>query len=94
MGNQIGIATKVDEATASHRHFARVCFEVDLDKPLVPCVRLMGRIQHVKYGGLHVICFRYSQYGHQNKHCTIVKPSIGTQSRRRHLLLGWGPGIC
>lgn len=51
MGNQIGKETKVDEATASisHRRFARVCVEVDLDKLLVPCVRVMCRVCRPSY---------------------------------------------
>ncbi|KAI5650238.1 hypothetical protein M9H77_36243 [Catharanthus roseus] len=56
MGNQIGTTTKVDEATASvlHGRFGRFYVEIDVNKPLIPCVRLMGRVQRVEYEGLHV----------------------------------------
>lgn len=65
MGNQIGTTTKVDEATASvlHGRFGRFYVEIDVNKPLIPCVRLMGRVQRVEYEGLHVICFNCGQYG-------------------------------
>lgn len=33
----------------------------------------MGRIQGVKYEGLHIICFHCGQYGHRNKSCPHVK---------------------
>lgn len=75
MSNQIGRATEVDEAAAAVSCcFARVYAKVDLDKPLVPCVQLIGRVQRVEYEGLHIICFRCDQYGHQNETCTRVKP--------------------
>ncbi|KAI5680550.1 hypothetical protein M9H77_01777 [Catharanthus roseus] len=39
MGNQLGKATKVDRTTTTvlRGQFARVCVEVDFNKPLIPC---------------------------------------------------------
>lgn len=56
-GNQIDRAIKVDDATASVARgcFARVCVEIDFNKPLLLSVRLMGRVQRVEYECLHVI---------------------------------------
>lgn len=47
--------------------------EINFNKPLVPCVRLMGLVQRVEYEGLHVICFQCGQYGNRNESCTRVK---------------------
>lgn len=68
MGNLLGKATKVDEATASilQDRFARVYVEIAWNKPLIPCVRIMGRVQHIEYEGLHIISFNCGQYGHRN----------------------------
>lgn len=48
--------------------------EIDFNKPLVPCVRLMGRIQCVEYEGLHIICFQCRPYGHCTDDCFQLKP--------------------
>ncbi|KAL0307745.1 UNVERIFIED_CONTAM: hypothetical protein Scaly_2972000 [Sesamum calycinum] len=59
IGNRIGRAVKVDETTmaASRGRYARVCVEVDLTKPLVSMITLLGFAQAVEYEGLHQICF-------------------------------------
>ncbi|KAL0297840.1 UNVERIFIED_CONTAM: hypothetical protein Scaly_3081500 [Sesamum calycinum] len=47
IGNRIGRAVKVDETTmaASRGRYARVCVEVDLTKPLVSMITLLGFAQ-------------------------------------------------
>lgn len=69
MGNQIGKTTKVDDETESvlRGQFAQVCVEVDMNKPLILCVCLMGPVQLMEYEGFHVICFQCGQYGHRNE---------------------------
>ncbi|KAL0313677.1 UNVERIFIED_CONTAM: hypothetical protein Scaly_2911500 [Sesamum calycinum] len=58
-------AVKVDETTmaASRGRYARVCVEVDLTKPLVSMITLLGFAQAVEYEGLHQICFDCGKYG-------------------------------
>ncbi|KAL0290282.1 UNVERIFIED_CONTAM: hypothetical protein Sradi_6897800 [Sesamum radiatum] len=65
IGNRIGRAVKVDETTmaASRGRYARVCVEVDLTKPLVSMITLLGFAQAVEYEGLHQICFDCGKYG-------------------------------
>ncbi|KAL0292873.1 UNVERIFIED_CONTAM: ATP synthase epsilon chain, chloroplastic [Sesamum calycinum] len=50
IGNRIGRAVKVDETTmaASRGRYARVCVEVDLTKPLVSMITLLGFAQAVE----------------------------------------------
>lgn len=43
--------------TTMQGRFARVYVEVDLTKPLIPCVRLMGHARRVEYEVLYIICF-------------------------------------
>lgn len=44
LGNPIGRAIKVDDTTmaATRGRYARVCVEIDLTKPLVPMIHLLG----------------------------------------------------
>lgn len=62
-GNNIGRTIKVDIATplASRGRFARVCMEVDLNKPLMGGYRMHGEYYRVQYEGckmcaLGVVC--------------------------------------
>ncbi|KAL0297835.1 UNVERIFIED_CONTAM: hypothetical protein Scaly_3081800 [Sesamum calycinum] len=65
IGNRIGRAVKVMKTTmaASRGRYARVCVEVDLTKPLVSMITLLGFAQAVEYEGLHQICFDCGKYG-------------------------------
>lgn len=92
LGNQVGKALHVDRSTllASKGRFARVCVEIDLSKPLIPCIDLVSedpdgiasndlndKLQ-VVYEGLHVICFGCGEYGHKKENCrynVVIQPS-------------------
>lgn len=60
MGNALGKTVKIDRTTGGvmKGKYARVCIELDLNKPLVPSISIYGRIQQVEYEGLHKICFQ------------------------------------
>lgn len=68
MGNTIGIAIKVDKTThfASMGKFARVCVEIDLNKPFVPKVNVDGRWTRVELEGLPLFCFHCGYMGHRD----------------------------
>ena len=61
----------MDEATSvvSRGHFARICVELDLKKPLVSKFRLRRRIRRLEYEGLHLVCFGCGMYGHRRETC-------------------------
>lgn len=71
MGNTIGKAIKIDDTTLIVRRgrYARVCIEVDLEKPLVPFITVLGVQQRVEYEGLHLICFGCGKYDHRSDGC-------------------------
>lgn len=71
MGNSVGKAIKVDICTNDVvcGKYAKVCVEVDLDKPLKPNVMVYGRRYAVEYEGLMKICFRCGQFGHRAEAC-------------------------
>lgn len=70
-GNHIGRTVKVDFATllASRGQFARVCVEVDLDKPLMAGYVMRWDYYRLQYEGLHDLCFGCGRYGHRDPNC-------------------------
>lgn len=59
VGNYLGNAVKVDDTSREtlRGRFARICFEVDLNKPIIPIVNVLGHNEAVEHEGLHQICF-------------------------------------
>nr|XP_023891501.1 uncharacterized protein LOC112003522 [Quercus suber]POE61883.1 uncharacterized protein CFP56_78342 [Quercus suber] len=67
----IGNVLRVDTHTASETRgrFARLCVQVDVDKPLIDTV-LIGRFeQTVTYEGIHRMCFSCGRMGHRQESC-------------------------
>lgn len=71
IGDLIGKSFQVDFNTANQCRgkFARICVEVDLDKPLLSEYRLDGELLGIEYEGLHMVCFRCGIYGHAKENC-------------------------
>lgn len=71
VGNKIRKTLKVDLAmlTASRGKFARVCMDVDLNRPLKAGYMLKRRMRKVQYEGLHTLCFKCGRYGHDGNEC-------------------------
>lgn len=73
----MGKPIKVDKSTlqASRGHFARVCVEIDLHKPLVGRFWLDDHWYKVEYEGLHEICMECGCYGHLANKCPSKMPN-------------------
>ncbi|XP_039008461.1 uncharacterized protein LOC120136524 [Hibiscus syriacus] len=82
IGKLIGTPLKVDIHTAwtTRGKFARICVEIDLNKPLLSKVRIGKKIFNVEYEGLHAICFQCGMVGHRASGCPIRSPE-DTQTR-------------
>jgi len=67
---------KVDSNSPDVRrgHFARVCIDIKLNKPIVERVWLRDHWYKVKYEGLHHICATCDYYGHLTRDCKVQKP--------------------
>nr|POE57275.1 uncharacterized protein CFP56_01924 [Quercus suber] len=71
IGKTIGNVLRVDTHTASEARgrFARICVQIDVDKPLVTAV-LIGRFeQPVCYEGIQKLCFECGRMGHRKENC-------------------------
>ena len=79
LGNYIGKVLQIDTHTAAETRgrFARLCVQVDIDKPLVTIILVGGMNQPVNYEGIHKLCFTCGYIGHRKKVCpyAIREPS-------------------
>lgn len=71
LASTVGKPIKVDHNTldVQRGRFARVCVEVDLNKPVVGKVWMKNFWYKVEYKGLHQICFTCGCYGHLARDC-------------------------
>lgn len=71
MGSTIGTTLKVDTLTSMHTRvrFARICFEIDLRKKLIPKFKVLSYEFSLEYEGLHLICFKCGKYNHCEELC-------------------------
>ena len=53
--------------------FARLCVELDLEKPLQPWFLVNGKMHMIEYEGLHQVCFACGRFGHAKGNCTQQK---------------------
>ena len=75
LGSKIGKLVRIDDATStiSKGHYARICMEIDLLKPLVAKFKLRRRVRKLEYKGFHLVCFVYGLYGHRKESCPHEK---------------------
>lgn len=77
IASSLGKLHKVDGRTfrGERGRFARVCIMVDLDKPLVPKVRVGHVWQAVQYEGIGSVYFECGRIGHKKESCPgLIKP--------------------
>ncbi|WJX69247.1 hypothetical protein P8452_53520 [Trifolium repens] len=82
----VGKPIKVDSNTLDVKRgrFARVCVEINLNKPVIGKVWLRGHWYHVEYEGLHRICTTCGCYGHLTRECKVAavqSPSTSSSSQ-------------
>ncbi|KAJ7961971.1 reverse transcriptase [Quillaja saponaria] len=67
---QIGKILKVDKAIQDSERgkFSRICIEIELDKPLIPKIKIGKRWRRIEYEGFHMICFHCGAFGHSKEH--------------------------
>ena len=56
-------------AASTRGRFARICVQIDLDKPLARTVRVGKTRLAVIYEGIGLLCFHCGRIGHQSELC-------------------------
>ncbi len=71
IGSGLGPVLRVDFNTAAgtRGRFARICVQIDLDKPLARTVRVGKTRLAVVYEGIGLLCFHCGRIGHRSKLC-------------------------
>ncbi|KAI9073489.1 hypothetical protein K1719_044528 [Acacia pycnantha] len=79
----IGNMIKIDRSTSIYDkgEFARICVEIDLQKPLLPAFTVFGEHKQLVYEGLHRVCFRCGLYGHAMESCGLSVPKMNEEGR-------------
>ena len=71
IGSGLGSVLHVDvnTATGTRGRFARICIQLDLEKPLARTVRVGKANVVVIYEGIGFLCFQCGKIGHRKKWC-------------------------
>ncbi|KAL0014671.1 hypothetical protein SO802_001740 [Lithocarpus litseifolius] len=79
IGQAIGTVLRIDTHTASEARsrFARLCVQVDINKPLIYTILIGGFQQLVTYEGISKLCFSCGRVGYLREACqyTIKQPA-------------------
>ena len=76
IGSAIGPILRIDAymASGSRGSYARLCIQVDLEKPFINMVRIGKCRQSVLYEGIPALCFSCGRLGHtRDKYCYNIK---------------------
>ena len=71
IGKAIGLVLRIDShiANVEKGRFAKLCVQVNLDKPLVRKLYLGKLAQSVLYEGINTLCFSCGRIGHKIETC-------------------------
>lgn len=71
LGDYLGTSLKVDMTTVHQTRgkFARICVQIDLNKPLKTFLELERAWCKLEYEGLNTICFNCGKFGHTLEGC-------------------------
>ncbi|KAI9071434.1 hypothetical protein K1719_046604 [Acacia pycnantha] len=78
IGRLLGEVIKIDYTTETRGRgrYARIAILVDLQKPLVPWIKVDGQTYGVEYEGLPLICFECGRIGHAKEKCPLRTPNV------------------
>ena len=79
IGSALGPVLRIDSftATGSKGSYARLCIQVDLDKPLIYTIKIGRLKQRVTYEGISSLCFCCGRIGHKKESCSYqILPKV------------------
>ena len=74
IGKSIGNVLRIDMHTTTETKgkFARICVQIDVNKPLVMAILIRKFEQPIYYEGIQKLCFGCGRVGHQKNHCPYI----------------------
>ncbi|KAL0013453.1 hypothetical protein SO802_000522 [Lithocarpus litseifolius] len=78
IGSTIGTVLRINTHTAleSRGRYARICVQIDVEKPLITVLLIGNFEQPVIYEGIHRLCFSCGRIGHRKEACPyIIRPA-------------------
>jgi hypothetical protein len=101
IGSGLGPVLRVDFNTAAgtRGRFARICVQIDLEKPLAKTVRVGKTRLAVIYEGIGLLCFHCGRIGHWSERCPsrvleeeeIPVDTSGSRAEEEDKPKGFGP---
>ena len=81
IGSVIGPVLRIDSFTASETRggYARLCVQINLDKPLITSIRIGRLVQRVMYEGVSLLCFNCGRLGHKKESCCYQVKQVTTE---------------
>nr|POE70008.1 uncharacterized protein CFP56_78128 [Quercus suber] len=85
VGSTIGPVLRIDSHTfnGAKGRFARICVQINIDKPLINSIKIGKMVQPVQYEGIHMLCFACGCIGHRKDSCPSIvrgpKPTIDNE---------------
>ena len=78
IGEAIGKVLRIDSHTAmeAHDRYAKICIQIDINKPLVNSILIGHFKQVVTYGGIHKLCFSCGRIGHKGKEPIVLMEEV------------------
>lgn len=75
VGDNLGTLFKIGIKTIHHTtgRCARLCIQMNLDRPLKTFIEVEGRRFHLEYEGINMICFDCGKVGHNKESCQVLK---------------------
>ena len=91
LGKAIGPVLRIDTHTAAEARgrFARLCVQVNFDKPLVKLLKVGGVKQPVWYKGISALCFSCGRIGHKVESCPFTTRA---PEKTYRILVQWKKG--
>ncbi|OMO86355.1 reverse transcriptase [Corchorus capsularis] len=86
IGKRIGQVLRIDNHTLSSERgkYARLCVQVNLEKPLPTTVTMEGEKQAIIYESIGMLCFNCGKLGHRKSSCPDLPISETTQEKPVH----------